>query len=213
MNDREIKNETNITDPLLNEKDSYSAVLEPDIREYPKQFVKIDQKIIKAVSLYLQLLWDANCNGKTINISEVLNNVKNLFVTRFQNKDVYVIRHVASDLREIELYNWFDINKYFKNIDLGRLDIDNRIKLSKFVSEYFSEIVHFNYINGKNGSYEKVKKINDELAGLGFDDIDIPNTKDEYITKLKFEDIFEKVSIIFIMNYYAVFSEFLFNED
>jgi len=215
----EINEKDNIfvdQDPVLRKKKGFSAKTELKPQEYPKSFTQIPRRIIKSVSLYLQLLWKANPNGKTIeafDILDILTNVKNLFGARYETKDIYVIRHIASDLREICLFNGFQIKKYFKNIDIERNDIQKRLNLSRLISGYFSTIVHFNYINGDN-SYKKVKEINKEIVEIdSIREIEVPDKQQDYLKRDTFENIFECISIIFIMNYYEIFSEFLFDEN
>jgi len=161
------------------------------------------------------LLWSANPHGKTIvkyNVLNILENAKMLFATRYHTDNIYVTRHIAADLREIGLFSGFNIKRYLKNIDVERLDIKKRLELNDSIVEYFSTIVHFNYISGYN-SYGKIKTINEELKILGFPDIEIPNTEQDYLEDKIFDKIFEQVSIIFVMNHYEIFSEFLFDED
>jgi len=211
-----INEKDNISiDPALEKEEGYSTEIELKPQEYPKNFTKIHKRVIKCVSLYLQLLWNADPNSKTIssfNVLDILKNVKNLFGARYETKDIYIIRHIASDLREISLFNGFRIDKYFKNIDVERLDIKNRLELNNLIEKYFSTIVHFNYIDGNN-SYEIIKKINEKLKLIGISEIEIPNDQEDYLNKIIFENIFEQISIIFVMNYYEIFSEFLFDEN
>lgn len=202
-------------DPALEKEEGYSAEIELKLQEYPKNFTKIHKRVIKCVSLYLQLLWNADPNGKTMksfDVFDILQNVRNLFGTRYETKDIYVIRHIASDLREINLFNGFRMDKYFKNIEIERLDIKSRLKLNNLIEKYFSAIVHFNYIDGDN-SYKIIKKINEILRLIGIIEIEIPDNPKNYLNEVIFENIFEQISIIFVMNYYEIFSEFLFDEN
>ncbi len=212
MNDQQDKKIFANIDPFVQKQEGYSVEPESNfIQDYPKSFPGIKTKIIKSVSLYLQLLWDSNPNGKTIKVIDIIQNARMLFGTKYQTKNIYVIRHIAADLREIEAFSGLKdkIERYFKNIDIQRLDIEQRIVLSDLFYGYFSEVVHFNF----DKSYERLEKLNQKLTELGSREIDVPSSMANYIDKRNFDSIFEEVSIAFIMNYYAVFQEFLFNED
>ena len=215
FNKKDDKKDNDFTDPILEKEENYSTEVELKPHEYPKSFTSIPERVIKCVSLYLQLLWNANPNGKTessLNVFDILENAKNLFGTKYETRDIYVMRHIAADLREIVLFNGFQIKKYFKNIDIDRLDITYRLELNRLISKYFSTVIHFNYTTGDN-SYEQIKKINEKLNLLKINKIEIPSNEQNYLKKNIFENIFEQVSIVFIMNYYEIFSEFLFSED
>ena len=159
MVDKVLENLTPSTDPVLQEQRGYSLEVESSIVEArPNSFTSLKPKIVKSVSLYLQLLWDDCPNGKTIKVLDLITNSKTLFGTRFESKDIYVIRHIASDLREISLFSnnkKNGIKKYFKNIDVDRSDISARLDLVREFEEYLSEIVHMNYCS----SHEQAKKI------------------------------------------------------
>lgn len=197
-------------DPVLPK--GYSSDAESStVEKRPKLFTGLKPKIIKSVSLYLQLLWDDSSNGKIIKIYDLISNSKTLFGTKYESKDIYVIRHIASDLREITLFSSSisnSVKKYFKNIDINRDDILLRLNLAKDIECFLSKIVHLNY----QASHEDAKKIAKSIKDLDKEDIPIPDEFDKYFDKKNLDVIFESFCIILIFNFYKVFSEFLYDD-
>ena len=210
MEDRDLENLNKTPDPVLREQQGYSLNVESTLVEKrPELLTKIKKKIIKAVSLYLQLLWNANSNGKIINVMDLILNSQTLFGTKFETKDSFTIRHVASDLREIYIFmDPTSLKKWYKNIDTERLDISLRLDLCKGMKTFLSEIVHLNY----HLSYDAAKKVSKLVKDLDKEDVGIPDQFEEYIDSKNFESIFESLCIIFVFNFYKIFSEFLYNE-
>jgi hypothetical protein len=197
-------------DPVLKEQRGYPLHIKPTlIGERPELFVKIKGITIKVVSQYLQLLWNANSHGKIINVQELILNSQTLFSVRFKTKDFFTIRHIASDLREISLFSdTLGLKKWYKNIDTERPDIRSRIILEKDLVAYLSEIVHLNY----SQSHTAAKKISQLVKELGEEEIHIPDQFEDYFDSKIFDGIFENFCIIFVYNYYRIFSEFLYDE-
>jgi hypothetical protein len=160
--------------------------------------------------MYLQVLWKDNAQGKIIDVEKLILNAKNLFHTMFESKDFFVIRHIAADLRELSMYLGLEASfkKCFKNIDTDREDIASRIGLATMLVDYLGLIVHLNYV----GSYNKAKEISNLLVKFEKEKIEIPENFEEYITPIKFNDIFEKFCITYILNFHAIFMEFLYND-
>ena len=211
MEDSYSEDLNKITDPVLQEQQGYSLDTESVLAEKrPELFTKIKPKIIKAVYLYLQLLWNASSNGKTINVMDLILNSKTLFGTKFETKDSFTIRHIASDLREIYIFmDSTSLKKWYKNIDTERVDISLRLELSKEIKIFFSEIVHLNY----HLSHEAAKKISKLVKNLDNEVLSIPDQFEKYFDLRTFEIIFETICIIFIFNFYKIFSEFLYSEE
>jgi hypothetical protein len=175
----------------------------------PELFTQLKPKIIKSVSLYLQLLWDDSSNGKTIEVYDLISNSKTLFGTKYESKDIYVIRHIASDLREITLFSSNisnSVKKYYKNIDINRADISLRLNLAKNIEDFLSKIVHLNY----SASYDNAKEITKKIKDLDKEDIIIPDEFDKYFDQKTFEILFEDFCVVYIFNFYKIFSEFLY---
>ncbi|OGM97326.1 MAG: hypothetical protein A2735_03080 [Candidatus Yanofskybacteria bacterium RIFCSPHIGHO2_01_FULL_41_21] len=210
MEDISLENLNKTTDPVLQEQQGYPLDTDSDLVEKrPELFTKIKKKTIKVVSLYLQLLWNANPNGKTINVMDLILNSQTLFGTKFETKDRFTIRHIASDLREIYIFmDPTSLKKWYKNIDTERPDISSRIDLSREIKNFLSEIVHLNY----RSSHEAVKKVSKLVKDLDKEDLDIPDQFDRYIDHKTFEDSFDAICVIFIFNFYKIFAEFLYDE-
>lgn len=213
MENIDSENFNKTADPVLLEQEQQGHALPVEvslIEKRPERFTKIKKTIIKMVSLYLQLLWDENSNGKTIDIKEVINNSQTLFGAKYESKDIFTLRHIASDLREIICFLGLtsSLKKCFKNIDINRQDILLRIKLSDEIYSFFSKVIHFNYIN----SHEVAKEISKIVNNLDKENLDVPNEFKDYFEKRKFEDIFENICIIFIFNYFIIFSEYLYDD-
>lgn len=212
MEDSELEIFNRTDDPVLLEQKGYvldEKIIDDDKK--PKKFTGIKKKTIKAVSLYIQLLWSDSSNGKTIDIQELILNSRTLFGTRFESEDKFVIRHIASDLREVALFCSnikIGIKKYYKNINTEREDISKRLDLNDEIVQFFSEIVHFNYL----ASYEKAKLISPLVNDLDRETSYIPDKFEEYNDSKNFERIFENFCITFVLNIYKIFSEFLFDE-
>ncbi|PJA45393.1 hypothetical protein CO174_03435 [Candidatus Uhrbacteria bacterium CG_4_9_14_3_um_filter_50_9] len=100
-------------DPLLKGKSgipvsfSEDSQDSPTANKYPASFLKINRRIFKVVGMYAQLLWEESPNGKTIAVSDLLENAKYLFGSRYQSQNKYVQRHIAVDLREITAFLGF----------------------------------------------------------------------------------------------------------
>ncbi len=181
------------------------------IEKRPELFTRLKPKVIKSVSLYLQLLWDDSANGKTINVCDLITNSKTLFGTKYESKDIYVIRHIASDLREITLFSSNisnNLQKYYKNIDIGRADISLRLTLAKDIEAFLSKIVHLNYA----ASHDDAKKIAKLIKDLDKEEIMVPDEFDKYSVLQNFEVIFESFCIEYVFNFYKIFSEFLYDD-
>lgn len=207
----EVAENLNRTDPVLQSQQGYSSDVKSSILEKPELFTRIKPKIIKSVSLYLQLLWDDCSNGKIIEVYDLIINAKNLFGTRYESKDIFTTRHIAADLRELTLFSSNidnSIKKYYKNIDVNRVDISARIDLAEEMASFFSSVVHLNY----PASHEQAKKISEYVKKLDQDDIKIPDQFQKYFDQKTFEIIFENFCIIFIFNFYKIFSEFLYDD-
>lgn len=213
MADKALENLNETTDPVLQEQQGYSLAVESALVEKrPELFTKLKPKIIKSVSLYLQLLWDDSSNGKTLKVCDLISNSKTLFGTKYESKDIYVIRHIASDLREITLFSSNisnSVKKYYKNIDINRDDILVRLTLAKDIEVFLSKIVHLNY----TASHDDAKKIAKQIKDLDKEEIMIPDEFDKYFDSKNFEIIFENFCIVYIFNFYKIFSEFLYNEE
>ena len=214
MESKETEN-LNEIDPVLKQHGGLSTEIEYTSQQIPPSFTKFKKNIFKTVSLYLQLLWDSNNNGKIIDVYDLVVNSKKLFGTRFISKDIFWARHIASDLREISLSFGTDtrFQKYFKNIDTSRIDVAIRIDLSVKINSFLSKVVHLNYCE----SYKIAKEISSLLDDLSSEDetLMIPSEFKEYFDTQDFNtfnEIFEKINIIYIFNFYQIFSEFLYNE-
>ena len=197
-------------DPVLPKGYSLDAE-SSSVEKRPELFTSLKPKIIKSVSLYLQLLWDDSANGKTIKVYDLITNSKTLFGTKYESKDVYVIRHIASDLREITLFSSNisnSVKKYYKCININRTDILVRLALAKDIEVFLSKIVHLNY----TASHDDAKKIAKHVMDLDKEVIIIPDEYDKYVDPKNFEIIFEDFCIVYIFNFYIVFSEFLYDD-
>ncbi len=200
-----------VTDPVLKGEQGRSLVTESlIIDDVPTSFVKIKKNTIKVVSMYLQLLWDENANGKTIHVQDLISNAQTLFGTKFESKDFFRLRHIAADLREVHIFMGFQssLEKCYKNIDVKRMDIGLRIDLSNKICEFFSKIVHLNF----RSSHNVAKEIANLVKQLDNEEIKIPDQFEKYYEAKIFDDIFEKICIIFILNFHKIFSEFLYDK-
>jgi len=208
METADLENFNKTDDPVLQKQKGYSV--EPALSEKrPESFTKIKDKVIKVVSLYLQLLWSANPNGKIINVQDLISNCQTLFGTKFETKDIFTIRHVASDLREIYIFiDPTSLKKWYKNIDTERQDISLRLDLSKQITGFLSNVVHLDY----SLSYDAAKKISISIKTLDNEDVIIPDSFDKYLDSRKFEEIFEIICVVFICNIYKIFLEFMYND-
>ena len=61
-------------DPVLPKGYSLDAE-SSSVEKRPELFTSLKPKIIKSVSLYLQLLWDDSANGKTIKVYDLITSV------------------------------------------------------------------------------------------------------------------------------------------
>ncbi|MFA5050845.1 MAG: hypothetical protein WC499_01895 [Patescibacteria group bacterium] len=210
MEDEVLENLNKTTDPVLQKQRGYSLDVESTlVGKRPELFTTIKKGIIKAVSLYLQLLWNASSNGKTINVMDLILNSQTLFGTKFETKDSFTIRHIAADLREIYIFiDPTSLTKWYKNIDTERPDISLRLDLNKKIKNFLSEIVHLNYERSYNAAQEISKLVKD----LDKEEIQIPDQFEKYLDLETFESIFESFCIIFVFNFYKIFSEFLYDE-
>jgi hypothetical protein len=200
-----------VSDPVLPKGYSLDAE-SSSVEKRPKIFTELKPKIIKSVSLYLQLLWDDSSNGKTVKVYDLISNSRTLFGTKYESKDIYVIRHIASDLREVTLFSSNisnSVKKYYKNIDINRDDILLRLNLAKDIEIFLSQIVHLNY----NASHDTAKKITKSVKDLDKEEIMIPDEFEKYFDSKNFEIIFENFCVVYIFNFYKIFSEFLYNEE
>jgi hypothetical protein len=197
-------------DPVLPKGYSIDTSSSSDEKR-PELFTKLKPKIIKSVSLYLQLIWDDSSNGKTIKVYDLISNSKTLFGVKYESKDIYVIRHIASDLREITLFSSNisnSVKKYYKNIDINRSDVSIRLNLVKEIETFLSKIVHLNY----QASHDTAKNIAKLIKDLDKEEITIPDEFDTYFYMKNFEIIFENFCIAYIFNFYKIFSEFLYDD-
>ena len=64
-----------------------------------------------------------------------------------------------------------------------------------------------------NSSHKQSQKISKLINDLDKENIDIPDQFNDYLQPTIFNNIFEDFCIIFVFNFYKIFSEFLYDNE
>lgn len=171
--------------------------------EKPQRFIDIPDAIINTVSKYMTIVIDKGSPGREVDITNILNNSKNMFRDGVRYNDKFWLHHCASSIREIiSFMESGHFTSAFRNIPERNINpvIDDIFSFLDQANAYLSDIVHFRE-SAKIGSCEKL------YPKQGYGEM----KKEDF---LKSEStIFERVCIDIVYTLNQIFSTYCQDDD